>query len=100
MKIGSTYSGTGTFESNGLLVEGNVGIGTDDPQARLHVVGDFKVESNVVSCDWKYATMGVYEVKCQPGEFMAGIYYEAAEWTPVNDVHNGAEVDRIWCCSL
>ena len=40
MKIGSTYSGSGiAFEPNGLLVEGNVGIGTNNPQARLDVQG-------------------------------------------------------------
>ncbi|MDZ7726636.1 MAG: tail fiber domain-containing protein [Candidatus Campbellbacteria bacterium] len=34
--VGSTYAGTNTAPTNGLLVEGNVGLGTTSPSARLH----------------------------------------------------------------
>ena len=39
MSIGATYSGTTAAPANGLIEEGNTGIGTSDPQAKLHVVG-------------------------------------------------------------
>lgn len=35
--IGTGYSGTFTAPANGLIVQGNVGIGTEVPQRRLHV---------------------------------------------------------------
>ena len=35
--IGATYSGTNTAPTNGLLVAGNVGIGTTGPNSKLHV---------------------------------------------------------------
>lgn len=35
--IGSTYSGTNTAPTNGLLVQGNVGVGTATPSANLDV---------------------------------------------------------------
>lgn len=35
--IGATYSGTNTAPTNGLLVAGNVGIGTTAPNSKLHV---------------------------------------------------------------
>jgi len=39
LKVGETYSGVGnTPPTSGLIVEGNVGIGTSDPQAKLVVM--------------------------------------------------------------
>ena len=35
--IGATYAGSSTAPTNGLLVEGNVGIGTSSPSRPLHV---------------------------------------------------------------
>jgi hypothetical protein len=35
--VGATYSGTSLAPANGLLVEGNVGIGTSAPSDRLHL---------------------------------------------------------------
>ena len=37
--IGSSYAGVETAPTDGLLVEGNVGIGTTAPDTRLHVAG-------------------------------------------------------------
>ena len=45
MSIGDTYYTT--KHDNGIIVEGLVGIGTKDPSASLHVVGDVSLNSNV-----------------------------------------------------
>ena len=42
--IGAAYSGTTPAPANGLIVEGNTGIGTNNPQARLHVAGTTRLE--------------------------------------------------------
>jgi len=44
MKIGTTYSGSSfTVNNNDLLIEGNVGIGTTNPQSKLDVSGTMRV---------------------------------------------------------
>lgn len=43
--IGRLYSGATTAPADGLLVQGNVGIGTDDPQNELDVYGGMVVGS-------------------------------------------------------
>jgi hypothetical protein len=45
MAIGATYSGTTAAPTNGLIVEGNTGIGTSSPQRRLHVTGTVRVDT-------------------------------------------------------
>lgn len=55
--IGATYSGTNTAPTNGLLVEGNVGIGTTGPTAALHVVGNICYTGTIGACsDARYKT--------------------------------------------
>jgi len=42
--IGSTYASIGnTAPANGMLIEGNVGLGTTLPDANLHLVGDMYI---------------------------------------------------------
>ena len=41
--IGATYSGTNTAPANGLIVEGNVGIGLNNPTSKLEVVGAVRI---------------------------------------------------------
>jgi len=43
--IGATYSGANSAPANGMLVEGNVGIGTTSPGEKLHVVGNTRVST-------------------------------------------------------
>lgn len=45
--IGAAYSGTNTAPSNGLLIEGNVGIGTISPTSKLHIIGDLNVTGTI-----------------------------------------------------
>jgi uncharacterized protein YaiE (UPF0345 family) len=42
--IGVKYAGGETAPASGLLVEGNVGVGTTRPGARLHVAGSVKID--------------------------------------------------------
>ncbi len=46
--IGSTYSGVNVAPANGLLVEGNTGIGTVAPIKKLDVRGDIQVGDPVI----------------------------------------------------
>jgi hypothetical protein len=45
--VGATYSGTNTAPANGLLIEGNVGIGLTAPVAKLDVNGQIKSGAQV-----------------------------------------------------
>lgn len=47
MAIGINYAGNSTAPSNGLIVEGSVGIGTDTPGSALHVNGGVTFSSLV-----------------------------------------------------
>lgn len=54
--IGSSYAGSATAPSNGLVVEGNVGIGTASPTRLLHLAGSsatFLMEDTAGSTDEK-----------------------------------------------
>ncbi|MEK6544497.1 MAG: hypothetical protein AABZ44_08710 [Elusimicrobiota bacterium] len=42
--IGANYGGLFVAPSNGMLVEGSVGIGTDNPQVKLDVVGEIRAQ--------------------------------------------------------
>ncbi|NSW45503.1 MAG: hypothetical protein HPY79_06800 [Bacteroidales bacterium] len=47
VSIGSTYAVTNAAPSNGMLVEGNVGIGTTNPTEKLEVNGNVKVSGSI-----------------------------------------------------
>ena len=59
MGVGANFAGTQTAKANGLLVEGDVGIGIASPSAGLHVEGD--TTSDIVSLrntfDWDYSIL-------------------------------------------
>lgn len=55
MAIGATYSGTNTAPTNGLLVEGNVGIGTPTPSYKVHTLlsnGYVALEANTLGATY------------------------------------------------
>lgn len=45
--IGSSYSGSYTAPTNGVIIQGNVGLGTTSPSYKLHVAGDIYTSSNL-----------------------------------------------------
>jgi len=45
--IGRSYSGTNTAPTDGLLVEGNVGIGTTTPSEKLEIAGNIKITQEI-----------------------------------------------------
>jgi hypothetical protein len=43
MAVGASYSGTFTAPTDGMIIQGNVGIGTTNPQTNLDVNGSFRL---------------------------------------------------------
>src|SRR5438128_2095570 len=43
MVVGSGYAGVSTAPANGMLVQGNVGIGVVSPTEQLHITGNFRL---------------------------------------------------------
>jgi hypothetical protein len=81
MAVGATYSGTSTAPTNGMIVEGDVGIGTASPSHRLDVVGVLNVTSALVStsCTMVAGTCsaathaGCTNPVCTPQTYLAGV---------------------------
>ena len=48
MVVGNNYSGVNTAPTNGMLIEGNTGIGTTLPTERLDVVGSIKFSASLM----------------------------------------------------
>jgi len=54
--IGANYAGVNASTVNGLLVEGNVGVGTTTPATKLGIVGDNESVSVALSAGgWNYS---------------------------------------------
>lgn len=49
MAVGSGYAGTNAAPANGLIVEGNVGIGVNNPTNKLEVTGATQINGNLTS---------------------------------------------------
>lgn len=66
MVIGATYSGTNTAPTNGLLIEGNLGIGTTAPESSLHISNNipaiilYDINGNQT---WKIKTNNVFKIQ-------------------------------------
>ena len=41
--IGNNYSGSSTAPTDGLIIQGSVGIGTDNPDGKFVVTGESKI---------------------------------------------------------
>jgi microcystin-dependent protein len=46
MAVGAGYAGTNAAPADGLIVEGNLGVGTNNPTERLYVVGGTQLDGN------------------------------------------------------
>ena len=106
MAIGQTYYNSSVVPigaNDSLIVEGNVGIGTNTPGVELDVVGDVQLSGDLKAnsnardgCHWVNLPhmSGVnYSTLCPAGEFMAGV--ETRE-----NSTNTSGILQLYCCNL
>ncbi len=95
--VGSNYAGTNTAPTNGLLVEGNVGIGTTSPasNAQVHiygsaVTGGTNANVSVGSSMGTANILGTYLNGVSTGyaQFVANATFNGATWSTVNSSYD------------
>ena len=90
-----TDGGAYIFRGRNLLVgEGNVGIGTNIPQGKLHIVQNNNIPSLVLEGNTTGWGSGMYFRNTAPTGNVYGIY--ASSWGSFNIVDVNAGVDRIY----
>lgn len=64
--------------------------------------GNISAPNNVHdTCGWYSVNWSAsHRTYCPNGRYIAGIKMEAAEWTNLDDVHTGPEIDEIYCCTI
>lgn len=70
LTVGASYSGVSTAPVNGVIIEGNTGIGTAAPAHRLHVVGDVRFQGDFFNQE----VAGVHSGAVQNVPFTNGVF--------------------------
>jgi hypothetical protein len=70
--IGANYSGSNTAPSNGLIVQGNTGIGTSGPLAKLHIAGTADDQQLIVQAN-STQTLNLQEWQNSSGGTLASV---------------------------
>jgi hypothetical protein len=80
---------------------GNVGIGTMSPGAKLDVNGNIKATGNIRdNCETVTLTSPNKFLQCPAGKYVTGLYFEGSTWTSATDTHAGPEIYAVECCEL
>ncbi|MBI2071393.1 MAG: hypothetical protein HYT79_12460 [Elusimicrobia bacterium] len=71
--IGAAYAGTNSAPTNGLIVEGAVGVGTFIPSSTLEVAGNIEAGGLLDNDGSNFFEEGASEGSCAGGTFVSGI---------------------------